>query len=72
MSLIEIWFGTFNRRLIEWGGFKSVEVLEESIRRFVTQQNEIWAHPYKWTFDEDPGGGRREGRLGTVILRRRY
>ena len=54
LNQIEIWFGTLNRRLLRWGSFKSVEDLEDSIRRFVAQYNEIWAHPYKWTYDDVP------------------
>lgn len=54
MNCIEIWFGTLNRRLLKWGSFESVEDLEGSIRRFVEQYNEIWAHPYKWTYDSVP------------------
>ena len=54
LNQIEIWFGTLHRRLLRWGSFKSVEDLEDSIRRFVAQYNEIWAHPYKWTYDDVP------------------
>lgn len=61
MNQVEIWFGTLNRRLLRWGSFKSVKDLEDSIRRFVAQYNEIWAHPYKWTYNDVPE--RPEGTL---------
>ena len=50
MNRVEIWFGTLNRRLLRWGCFTSTDDLEDSIRRFVTQYNDVWAHPYKWTY----------------------
>ena len=39
----------------------SVEDLEDSIRRFVAQYNDVWAHPYKWTYNSVPD--RPEGTL---------
>ena len=61
MNQVEIWFGTLNRRLLRWGSFTSVEDLEDSIRRFVAQYNDVWAHPYKWTYNSVPD--RPEGTL---------
>ena len=47
LNQIEIWFGILNRRLIKNSSYKSVEELEESIRRFVKQYNLLFAYPFK-------------------------
>jgi hypothetical protein len=49
MNQIEIWFGIISRRLLKRKSYSSIEVLEESIRRFVEQYN-LTAHPFKWTY----------------------
>jgi hypothetical protein len=49
MNQIEIWFGIINRKLLKRKSYLSVEMLEESIRRFIEQYN-LTAHPFKWTY----------------------
>lgn len=54
MNQIEIWFGLLNRQLIRHNSFKSLEDLEQLIREYVTQHNELFAHPYKWSYNGVP------------------
>ena len=54
MNQIEIWFGILNRRLLRRKSFTSIEMLENSIRTFVSQYNEFFAHPYKWNYNSVP------------------
>lgn len=49
MNQIEIWFGIINRQLLKRKSYSSVELLEESIRKFICQYN-LTAHPFKWTY----------------------
>jgi len=49
MNQIEIWFGIINRKLLKRKSYLSVEMLKESIRRFIAQYN-LTAHPFKWTY----------------------
>lgn len=54
MNQIEIWFGIINRRLLKRKSYTSVEELENSIRNYIRQYNEMFAHPYKWTYKDVP------------------
>jgi hypothetical protein len=54
MNQIEIWFGVLNRQLIRHNSFKSVEELEMLIRDYITQYNNLFAHPYNWSYDDVP------------------
>lgn len=54
MNQIEIWFGVLNKKLIKRTSFMSVEELQEKIRAFVRQYNELFAHPYKWKYNSVP------------------
>ena len=54
MNQIEIWFGVINRRLLKRMSFTSVAMLEEAIRSFIKQYNELFAHPYKWKYNKVP------------------
>ena len=54
MNQIEIWFGILNRRLLKRKSFKSVAMLEQSIQIFIEQYNELFAHPYNWTYNSVP------------------
>lgn len=49
LNQIEIWFGIINRKLLKRKSYLSIEMLEESIRRFIGQYN-LTAHPFKWTY----------------------
>lgn len=48
MNQIEIWFGIINRKPLRRKSYLSVEELEGSIRKFISQYN-LTAHPFKWT-----------------------
>ena len=50
---IEWFFGVIGRHLLKKGNYTSVEDLEESIRRYLKQHNELSAHPYGWDVDID-------------------
>lgn len=54
MNQIEIWFGIINRRLLKRKSYTSVEELKNSIRNYIHQYNELFAHPYKWTYKDVP------------------
>ena len=54
MNQIEIWFGIMNKRLLRRKSFTGVEALENSIRRFAKQYNDLFAHPFKWTYNSVP------------------
>ena len=53
MNQIEWFFGVIGRHLLKKGNYTSVEELEESIRKYVKQHNELFAHPYGWNVDID-------------------
>ena len=44
----------YNRQLLRRKSFENVEQLEATIRVYVIQYNELFAHPYKWTYDGVP------------------
>lgn len=54
MNQIEIWFGVINRQLLRKKSFNSVESLEQAIRDYVEQYNELFAHPYQWKYNSVP------------------
>ena len=54
MNQIEIWFGIINRRLLKRKSYTSVEEMKNSIRNYIHQYNELFAHPYKWTYKDVP------------------
>ena len=53
LNQIEIFFSIIGRELLRKGDYKSLELLEESIRKFIKQYN-ITAHPFKWTYKGVP------------------
>ena len=54
MNQIEIWFGIINRRLLKRKSYTSVKKLDNFIRNYIRQQNEMIAHPYKLTDKDIP------------------
>lgn len=56
MNQIEIWFGIINRQLLRRKSYVSVEDLKDSIRRFINQYNQMFAHPFSWTYRTTPLG----------------
>ena len=54
MNQIEIWFSVINRRLLKRSSYENVEELEASIREYIKQYNELFAHPYNWKYDSVP------------------
>jgi hypothetical protein len=51
LNQIEIWFGTFRRKLTKFGSFKSTDDLSDRILRFIDYYNRTMARPYRWTYD---------------------
>lgn len=56
MNQIEIWFGIINRQLLRRKSYVRVEDLKDSIRRFIDQYNQMFAHPFNWTYQTTPLG----------------
>ena len=52
LNQVEIWFGLLTRRQIKRGVHRSVKQLENSIRDFLDQTNDI-PKPFKWTKSAD-------------------
>ena len=48
MNQIEWFFGVINRHLLRRKSFKSIEDLEASIRKYIDQHNDLFAHPFQW------------------------
>ena len=46
LNQIEIWFGKLNQKLLSVMCYDSVQELEDSIRKYIEQYNELFAHPY--------------------------
>lgn len=56
LNQIEIWFGILNRQLLKRNSYLSVEVLVQSILRFIEQYNRLFAHPFNWKYATTPLG----------------
>lgn len=56
MNQIEIWFGIINRQLLRRKSFVSVNDLKENILTYISQYNEMFAHPFKWKYHTTPLG----------------
>lgn len=53
MNQIENWFGFLQRKVIKFGQFKSIKILENKIDLFIDYYNEHLAKPIKWMFNGD-------------------
>jgi len=56
LNQIEIWFGIISRQLIKRKSYTSVDELTASIRNFVEQYNNLFAHPFNWKYNTTPLG----------------
>lgn len=56
MNQIEIWFGIISRQLLKRKSYLSVVQLEHSILKFIEQYNDMFAHPFRWTYQTTPLG----------------
>lgn len=54
LNQVEIWFSTLTRRLLRRGSFRSLEMLEARLLRFIEFFNDTFARPYKWTYTGRP------------------
>ncbi len=50
MNQIENWFSTLERKVIRYGQFKSVDILNTDIANFISYYNELLSKPMMWTF----------------------
>lgn len=53
MNQIENWFGFLEKRVIKFGQFEAVEVLENKIESFIDYYNRLLAKPINWVFNGD-------------------
>lgn len=51
MNIIENWFGFLQKRVLKFGEFPSVEVLENKIEAFIQYYNQTLAKPVNWKCD---------------------
>ena len=51
MNQVEQWFSILQRRRFTISNFKSLDVLEQEIHKFIQQWNDEDAHPFKWNKD---------------------
>lgn len=54
LNQIEIWFGTFTRRLLPRGNFNSTQELKRRILAFIEFFNRTLAKPLRWTYIGKP------------------
>jgi transposase len=54
LNQIEMWFGILTRKVIQRGNFLSLEDLDHQILAYITQYNQIKAHPFRWTWAGTP------------------
>lgn len=50
VNQVEVFFSILQRAVLRWGSFRSVEEMEDAIRRFICRWNEVDGHPFDWTF----------------------
>lgn len=53
MNQIENWFGFLQKRVIKYGQFRSVEILEQKIDDFINYYDRYLAKPINWLFSGD-------------------
>ena len=54
LNQVELWFSILSRRFLQRGDFRSREVFEEQLRRFLDDYNACHAHPFRWTYTGQP------------------
>lgn len=54
LNQIEIVFGIVMRKVIRRGSFTSVKDLRDKILAFVQYFNDVFAHPFNWTYTGRP------------------
>jgi transposase len=50
LNQVEIWLGVLTRRVLKRGSFRSTDELRNRILAFIDYFNQLFAHPYKWTY----------------------
>ena len=50
MNQVEIWFGVVRRKVTRYGNFVSKENLRSKLQQFIDYYNDVFAHPYAWTY----------------------
>src|SRR4051794_18546401 len=54
LNQIEIVFGVIMRKVIRRGSFTSTADLKDKLTRFIAYFNEVFAKPFRWTFNGRP------------------
>jgi hypothetical protein len=54
VNQIEIFFGILHRRVLRFGVFNTLKVLDEALYRFIDHWNRHEAHPFNWSFKGYP------------------
>jgi transposase len=54
MNQVEIWLGIVRRKVTRFGNFVSVENLRSKLLQFISYYNDVFAHPYAWTYRGKP------------------
>lgn len=54
LNQIEVVFGIVMRKVIRRGSFTSLADLEQKLRAFLAYYNDLYAHPFEWTYSGKP------------------
>jgi transposase len=50
LNMVEIWFGILKSKCLKYDHFFSVQELRAAIIAFIDTWNEVFAHPFKWSY----------------------
>jgi transposase len=54
LNQVEIWFNIFARDVLKDGVWRSKKQLVGQIMEYITNYNELWAKPFRWTYTGKP------------------
>lgn len=54
LNQVELWFSVLARRFLKRGDFASAADFEQRLLEYLTDYNEHYAHPYRWTYTGEP------------------
>jgi transposase len=54
LNQVEIWFNIFARDVLKDGVWRSKKQLVGQIMEYITNYNQLWAKPFKWTYTGKP------------------
>jgi len=50
LNMVEIWFGILKKKCLIYDHFSSLEQLRDAIIAFIETWNEVFAHPFTWSY----------------------